>query len=70
MLTIELPAEVEERFDSLAKRLGQSKAECAELAIVNYMEDVEDALRAEDRLEYGGKTIPHEEVVWELGLDA
>ena len=69
MLTIDLPADVEERLGSLAKRIGHSKSLCAQLAIVAYIDDLEEALCAEAEVDNGGKVWTHEEVAQELDLD-
>ena len=69
MLTIELPAQLEERLEALAKREGQTTAILGHQAILDFVEELEAGYLALERLEKGGKTIPHEEVVRELGLD-
>jgi len=50
MARVELPTELESRLDALARETGRSKAACLEEAVVTYLEDVEDARVAEQRL--------------------
>ena len=50
MATVELPRELENRLDALARATGRSKVACLEEAVVTYLEDMEDARVAEQRL--------------------
>ena len=50
MLAIRLPAEIEQRLDTLAKETGRTKTFYAREAILNYIEDLEDIYIAEQRL--------------------
>jgi len=50
MATVELPTELRSRLDALARETGRSPAACLEEAVVSYLEDVEDARVAEQRL--------------------
>jgi RHH-type rel operon transcriptional repressor/antitoxin RelB len=50
MLAIELPEDVEQRLDSLAKATGRSKESYLQEAIVEYLGDLEDFYLAEQRL--------------------
>ena len=51
MLTVELPAEVEDRLAALASRTGKLPAEHALEAILDRLEGQEDAHVAQDRLD-------------------
>lgn len=51
MLALRLPPEIEERLDELAKRTGRSKSFYARQAILEYLDDIEDAYLAGQRLE-------------------
>ncbi len=73
MLAIRLPAELEARLERLAKQTGRTKTFYAREAILNYLEDLEDAYDAEkaiDEFEKSGeKAIPLSEVMKIYGLD-
>lgn len=49
MLAIRLPKEIEERLDLLAKKTGRTKTFYAREAILEYLDDLEDAYIAEKR---------------------
>lgn len=72
MLALRLPAEIEERLDSLAKETGRTKTYYATQAILKYLEDLEDIYHAEKVIEEirsgKQKTTPANEVYKELGL--
>ncbi|MDO9415571.1 type II toxin-antitoxin system RelB family antitoxin [Pararhizobium sp.] len=51
MLTLRLPADIDMQLDELAKRTGRSKSFHARLAILRYMDDIEDVRLAAHRLE-------------------
>lgn len=72
MLAIRLPEEIEQRLTDLAKRTGRTKTFYAREAILNYLEDLEDAYLAEtayeDFVKSGEEAIPLEEVERRLGL--
>jgi len=73
MLGIRLPAEIEKRLDKLAKKTGRTKTFYARLAILEYLDDLEDVYIAEKRLENlrAGKsrTYTADEVSKQLGLE-
>jgi RHH-type rel operon transcriptional repressor/antitoxin RelB len=50
MITIRLPADVEARLTSLAKKTGRTKTYYARKAILEYLEDLEDLYLAKKRL--------------------
>jgi RHH-type rel operon transcriptional repressor/antitoxin RelB len=60
MLAIRLPAEVESRLETLAQTTGRTKTFYARQAILEHLEDLEDAYLAEQRLLdiRSGKTNP------------
>lgn len=50
MLAIRLPAEIENRLDSLAQATGRTKTFYAREAILAYIDDLEDLYIAEQRM--------------------
>ncbi len=72
MLTIQLPEELEERLDTLARQSGRDKNAVVQEALSSYLEDLEDLLIAEERvadIRAGRvKTYSLEEVERDLGL--
>ena len=72
MLSLRLPADIENRLDRLAKATGRTKAFFARQAIVEHLEGLEDIHLAEQRSldNRAGKsrTYTLEEVERELGL--
>jgi RHH-type transcriptional regulator, rel operon repressor / antitoxin RelB len=73
MLAIRLDPKIEKRLAALAKKTGRTKTFYAREAILNYLEDLEDAYIAEKALDEfyksGRKTVPLEEVMKNLGMD-
>ncbi len=69
MLAIRLPAEIEERLTTLAKRTGRTKTYYAREAILQYMDDLEDTYLAVERLENAGKRWTQEELEQGVDLD-
>jgi len=73
MLGIRLPKDIEQRLDALAERTGRTKTYYAREAILEYLEDMEDAYLAEARLAdlKAGKshTVLLEEVMKRYGLE-
>jgi RHH-type transcriptional regulator, rel operon repressor / antitoxin RelB len=73
MLAIRLPPEIEKQLADLAKKTGRTKTFYAREAILNYLEDMEDAYIAEKALDEfyksGETAIPLVQVRKELGLD-
>ena len=68
MLAVRLDPDLEARLDAVAKRMGRSKSHLAREALREWIEDLallEEALRHPD----AGKTITHEQMKRELGLD-
>ena len=72
MLAVRLPEDIETRLESLAKRTGRSKTFYARIAILEYLEDMEDLYLAEQvvrRLNSGEElSHPLEEVETRLDL--
>ena len=73
MLALRLPPEIEARLDALAKRTGRSKSYHAREAILEHLDDLEDAYLAKQRLtdlRMGrSDAIPLAEVMKRRGLD-
>jgi len=57
MLTIRLPADLEERLNDLAKQTGRSKTALAREAIMEYLVDPEDFHLGESRARLGRKAF-------------
>lgn len=68
MLAIRLEPEIEERLARLASQTGRTKTFYARQAILEHLEDLEDAYLALKRAKKPGKTYSAEEVKRELGL--
>jgi len=73
MLTIELPAEIESRLQTLVQMTGRSATACVHEAIVDYLDHLEDVSLAQQRLEdlRSGTTqaIPIEQVMKRYGME-
>jgi RHH-type rel operon transcriptional repressor/antitoxin RelB len=73
MLALRLPAEIEERLETLAKETGRSKSFYAREAIVAHLDELEEIYLAERRLEdlRAGRsgTVPLSEVMAEHDLE-
>ena len=71
MLSIELPEEIEARLERLAERTGRSKSFYVREAILEKIEDMEEACLAEevlDRIRKGDEKALSAEEMWR-GLD-
>jgi RHH-type rel operon transcriptional repressor/antitoxin RelB len=68
MLALRLNPEVEERLNRLAKKTGRTKSYYAREAILEHLDDLEDAYLALQRLERPARTYSAKEVKRELGL--
>ena len=68
MLAIRLPAEVESRLEALAQATGRTKTFYAREAILEHLEDLEDAHVALDRLAYPERIYSAAEVKRALDL--
>lgn len=73
MLALRLPPDIEARLDQLAKRTGRTKSFYAREAILEHLEDLEDAYLAERELEEvrAGRstTIALDEMLKTYGLE-
>lgn len=68
MLAIRLRPEIESRLQRVAKKTGRTKTSHAREAILEHLDDFEDAYLATWRLERSRRTYSAEEVKHELGL--
>ena len=72
MVAIDLPDEIEQRLDALAKATGRTKESYLQEAIVEYLGDLEDFHLAEQRLADiragSAGTVTLSEVERDLGL--
>ena len=73
MLEVQLPPDIEQRLEELAKRTGRTKSDYALEAIIEHLGDLEDAHLARQRMDDiragRGKTVPLSELMAEYGLD-
>jgi len=65
MIAVRLPADIETRLDNLAKLTGRTKTFYVREAILDHLEDLEDAYIAEERLKTSGKTVSLESLIEE-----
>jgi RHH-type rel operon transcriptional repressor/antitoxin RelB len=72
MLAVRLDPDLETRLNVVAKRMGRSKSHLAREALIERIEELEDLALLEEALRHpdAGKTISHEQMKRELGLDA
>jgi RHH-type transcriptional regulator, rel operon repressor / antitoxin RelB len=63
MLAIDIPPDIEERLTDLAAKAGRSREDVVQEALLTYLEDLEDAFIAIERLKSGGRRMPLEEVM-------
>jgi RHH-type rel operon transcriptional repressor/antitoxin RelB len=69
MIAVRLDKDIENRLARLAKRTGRTKTFYVREAILEHIEDLEDAYIAEKRLKKPGLTYTLDEVEKELGLE-
>lgn len=73
MIALRLPPEIEERLEALAKATGRSKSFYVREALLEHLEDMEDAYLAAatlERVRLGKERVfTTEEVRKDLGLD-
>ena len=67
MLAIRMPDGIEERLQNLAQKTGRTKTYYARVAILEFLEDMEDAYLALERLETPEKIWTQKEI--EAGID-
>jgi RHH-type rel operon transcriptional repressor/antitoxin RelB len=72
MLAVRLDPDLEARLEAVARRTGRSKSFYAREALREKIEELEDIALLEEALRDpdAGKTISHEQMKRELGLDA
>lgn len=64
LLALRLPADLERRLDELARKTGRTRCFHAREAIIEHIEDLEDAYPAEERVRTdSGKRISLEEML-------
>lgn len=63
MIAVRLPQEIEFRLDELAKKTGRTKTFYVREAILEHLEELEDAYIAVERLSNPGKTITLDELM-------
>ncbi|MGK7344379.1 MAG: type II toxin-antitoxin system RelB family antitoxin [Candidatus Nitrospinota bacterium M3_3B_026] len=69
MLGIRLPADIEKRLDELAKKTGRTKTYYARMAILEYLDDLEEGYLALERLnDKNAKYLTTAEIKRNLGL--
>ena len=72
MLAVRLPANIEKRLETLAKRTGRTKSFYAREAILRHLENLEDIYVADQvyarHLKGKGKSIPLEAAMRHLGM--
>ena len=70
MMGIRLPEDIDKRLALLAQRTGRTKTYYAREAILRYIDDLEDAYIALERLNNPGPRLTMEEAKKALGLDS
>jgi sialidase-1 len=68
-MTIEIPGEIQARLAKLAEKTGLATDQHTRKALLDYLDDHEDALIATQRLEKGNARIRFEDLERELGLE-
>ena len=63
VLAINVPPDLEERLTELAAKAGRSPEDVVGEALLTYLEDLEDAFVAIERLQSARRAIPLEEVM-------
>lgn len=70
MINLRLEDEMVERLNALAERTGRTKTFYVKEAVRAYIENLEDAFMAIERLRKPAKTLSMEEMEKALGLDS
>jgi RHH-type rel operon transcriptional repressor/antitoxin RelB len=68
MAAIQIPPEIDSQIEEVANRTGESRDDLVREALVSYLEDRQDALRAAERLKNVGTRISLEEIGRKYGL--
>ncbi len=66
MMAVQLPKDVEDRLEALARRTGRSKEFYACKALVEMLDELEDVARAEAVYAEGGTPVPLEKLLGEF----
>ena len=61
-MVVQISPEIESQIEAFARRTGESKDDLVRKALLSYLEDRQDALRAEERLKNIGTRISLEEI--------
>ncbi|MBF2057791.1 MAG: CopG family transcriptional regulator [Cyanobacterium sp. T60_A2020_053] len=69
MLTVNLPPNIESRYQVLAMELGKKQDDLLQEAIISYLEDLEDIRDAEYRLSNPQSYLTIDELEESLGLE-
>jgi RHH-type rel operon transcriptional repressor/antitoxin RelB len=69
MTTVQVPDEIVERYEDLARAEGREKDALIREALITQLEDLEDARIVSERLANPGRRISLEEVEKNLGLE-
>jgi len=72
MIAVRMPAEVEARLETLAKKTGRTKTYYVREAVIEHLDDLEDLYLAEEELhaiKAGARTYSVDEVREDLGLE-
>jgi len=70
VLALRLPPDIEARLDALAKKTGRTKSFYAREAILEHLEDLEDAYIADERIRTDtGERISLEEIMEQYADD-
>ncbi len=67
-LSIRIDDDIKQRWTQLAQAHGLNPSQHMRAAIIDRLEELEDYYVVRERLEQPYKTIPHEEVLRQLGL--
>ena len=67
-LSIRIDDDIKQRWNQLAQAHGLNPSQHMRAAIIDRLEELEDYYVVRERLEQPYKTIPHEEVLRQLGL--
>ncbi len=67
-MAVQMPTEIESQIEAFARRTGESKDDLVRKALLSYLEDRQDALRAEERLKNIGTRISLAEIGHKYGL--
>jgi len=69
MFAIDLPSNIEDLLDALAKATGRTKNDYVREAIFEHVDDIEDLHLAESRLAHNEPAVPLKEVMKRYGME-